>query len=359
MIAAVGAAVGFAAAFAQLWLGAGPSFDDGWTVFVRAEAPQAALVFLAAFAFIALLLTTAAVVFDLARVRFGLDDIRRPSPRDCLDAFAGTGLAQTASRILDFAAADGQASDGLVLQSRFAPAEARREVLCHHRDWLVRSQFAAALALAAVIAGLGLAQDYAHVPLYGFVMPTAKALAAIAALAFLAACGRFLVIAMTEPLIDAIMRIRLPRLETRLFQTLSRIVESEGEIVRAATMPVPISAASPVLERLALALEEGRDSLREAISRLSANAATLTQTARAIADRRPEPGQGGDAAAIAQLNQAIAGLAASLERLPSAAPPIAAGDESEPAAVGASRRRRAPRRTDLGSELRRLISEFD
>jgi putative SOS response-associated peptidase YedK len=367
MIAAAGAAVALVAAL--MWVAEAALPGGGLTQLVHAAAPQFALVFLAAFAAIVLLLTTAAVAVDLARVYRRLDRLARfagipgaaPSPRECLAAFAGTSMTRLADRVLDFASEDAEAeSDRLVLQSRFAPEEARRELVCHHRDWLVRAQFATALALIVALAGLGSAQDYAHAALAGFLVPGRIAVAAVAALVLLAVCTRVAVRAMAEPLIDAIERLQLPRLEMRLLQTLSAIVASDGEFVRPGALAAPIAAANPQLERLATALEDGRDTLREAIGRLSANAATLTQTARAIADQRADAGlPAADPAAIAQLHQAITGLAATIERLP-AAP---AGDA--PAAAGeapsglATKRRRAPRRNDLGSELRRLISEFD
>ncbi|HTT78521.1 MAG TPA: hypothetical protein VMF86_02475 [Stellaceae bacterium] len=353
MIAAAGAAVGVAAAAVSMWLARGALPAGDWTMLVRAEAPQAVLVFLAAYAAVALLVTTAVAVFDLARVRLRLEEGGAPSRREWFAAFARTSLAPLADRLIDLAPEDGPAaaSAGLVLQSRFVPAEARREAICHYRDRLVRAQFAGALALLVVIAALGLAQEFAHMTLLGFVVPGRPALAAIAVLVFLAVCARIAAAAMTEPLIGAIARLPRPCLELRLIEKLA-LVERAAEGRRGAALP----AANPVLERLAMALEEGRDTLNDAIARLSASAATLAQTARSIAERSTD---GGEAAAIAQLRTAIAELAATIERLPAAAPPAAAEDPSPSAAGANPKRRRAPRRGDLGSELRRLISEFD
>jgi methyl-accepting chemotaxis protein len=352
MIAAAGAAVGIIAAAAS-WLAQGAPPAGGWTMLARAEGPLAALVFLAAYAAVALLLTTGVAIFDLARVRLRLDEGGASSRRAWFAAFADTSVAPLADRLIDLAAEDGPvASAGLMLQSRFVPEEARREAVRHYRDRLVRAQFDTALGLLVVIAGLGLAQEFAHVRLLGFVVPAQAALAAIAILGFLAICARVAAATMTEPLIDAIARLPRSRLELRLVETLPALVERAAELRRGAALP----AANPVLDRLAIALEEGRESLNDAIARLSASAATLAQTARSIAERGSESGDG---AAIGQLREAIAELAATIERLSVAAPP-AAGDEASPSVAGATaKRRRAPRRGDLGSELRRLISEFD
>lgn len=352
MIAAAGALVGVLAAAATMWLARDALSAGGWMMLVPAAGPQAALVFLVACAAVALLATTCVAMFDLARVRLRLDENGASSRRQWVAAFAGTSLARLADRLLDLAPEDGPAvSAGLVLQSRFVPEEGRREAVRHYRDQLVRAQFASALALLVVIAGLGLAQEFARMTLLGFVVPARLAVAAIAVLVFVAVCARVAVAAMVEPLIDAIMRLPRPHLEMRLVETLPALVE-RAELRRGAPSP----AANPVLDRLAMALEEGRDSLNDAIVRLSASAATLAQTARSIAERGSDAGEG---AAIGQLREAIAELAATIERLGAAAPPVAA-DEASPAAAGANpKRRRAPRRSDLGSELRRLISEFD
>jgi hypothetical protein len=169
-------------------------------------------------------------------------------------------------------------------------------------------------------------------------------------------CARLFVTAMTEPLIDAIAHLPLPRVEMRLLQALSAIGERERELGRIEMAPAPIAAANLLLERLAAALEEDRDTLREAISRLSSNSATLAKAATAIASRGGGDQSAADPAAIAQLHEAIAGLTATIERLQAAAPPEVG---ALPAVTDPPRRRRAARRTDLGAELRRLISEFD
>jgi hypothetical protein len=372
MIALAGAVGGLAAAVAWLWLGPSTAadFDPGWTAFVREAGPFSALIFLAAYAGLVLLLTTAAVALDLVRVRFRLDGPGTPSHGEWAAAFAGTGLARLADRALDLAPADPRQAAAvaeLVLQSRFDPGRLRREVLCHYRDWLVRGHFATALVLLAVIAGLGLAQDYANARVAGFLMPSRSALAAIGALAVLAVCGRLAVAAAAEPLIDTIAQLPLPRVEMRLFDALSALVHRDGEIVRAGSAAVPATTAiNPMLERLALALEGGRDALREAIARLSANSAALAAAARAIAEHQTGSGQpGADPGAVAELRQAITALAVTIEHLPAATAQHGAAGEGQPPAAAAAaaaeppRRRRTTRRSDLGSELRRLISEFE
>jgi hypothetical protein len=354
MIAAAGAVVGVAAAAAMMWLARDALSVDGWTMLAQTTGPRAALVFLVAYAALSLLLTTEVAVSDLARVRRRLDEGRASSRRQWVAAFASTSLERLADHLLDLAPQDGSAvSAGLVLQSRFVPEEARREAVRHYRDRLVRAQFPSALALLVVIAGLGLAQEAAHITLLGFVVPARPALAAIVILVFLAVCARVAVAAMVEPLIDAIMRLPRPHLELRLAETLPALVE-RAELRRGAALPV--AAGSPVLERLAMALEEGRDSLNDAIAQLSASALTLAQTAQLIAERAGETGEG---VAIGQLRVAIAELASTIERLSAAAAPAAADEASSSSANANPKRRRTPRRSDLGSELRRLISEFD
>lgn len=388
IIAAVSAAVALAIGLAVLWLGHTVSPRDGLGLFVRLEGPRFALVCLAVYAAVALLLTTAAAAFDLVRVRLRLnprdDDGRllggRPTARQWFALFADTSLVRLADRIVDIAPFESPApnsagfetpddADDLVLQSGFDPQLARREVMCHCRNRLVQAQFATAFVLVAVIVVLGLAEDYAQATLGGFSVPARTAIAALVALAFLAAVARLLIGALTEPLIDAVSGLRLPRLELQLWSFLADAL-GRGPDLRA-----PDGGSVGVdlpLQHFVAALDANRDALREAVSHVAASATALSAAARSIAER---PNGGGDAASeslmVAQLHRAIARLTTSIERLPAAAarpaaaPPVGAEQSAlpEPAptepAPPAPRRRRGAQRSDLGSELRRLISEFE
>jgi hypothetical protein len=354
MIAVAAAAVGVVgvvAAAAWLWLGPGLPLGGDWLLLARMEGPQFAVVFLAVSAVVVLLLTTATVAADLMRVRFHLEDFRPALRREWIDAFAGTSLRRLAGRLLDLAPEEG--TSGLLLQSRFDAPEARREIRCLHRDWLLRAQFVTAFGLLAVIAALGVAQDYGHATLYGFLVPTGLGLGVLALLVLLFGCAWLVVTAMTEPFIDTVAGLPLPRVELRQLQALSALANGERGNARAASTAGPLA-----LERLAVALHEDRDTLRDAVARLSNAAVTLAQAAQTIAERRtPSREAAADPAATAQLQEAITALAAAIERMPAVAtqPPA---DAASPSAE-LPRRRRGGRRSDLGSELRRLISEFD
>lgn len=387
-IALAGAAAGFVAALAALWLGHTVSPSDGLTLFVRTEAPRCAAVFFAVHAAIVLLLTTVCLAFDLLRIR---ERLETPDPYAgfgdrltgdrWLAVFADTSFAPLAGRILDLAPAAEAPDQGetppdapeIVLLDDFDPTRLRREVACRFRHWLVLTQFAAAVALLLIIAGLGLAQSYAAASLAGFVVSPQTPVAALVALAVLTICGRLAIATAAEPLIDAITQLPLPRLATRLFGLVAAFTESAGEPASASPaslLPaaVPAAALDRTLQRFTAALDENREALRAAIAPLSGSAAALSAAARAIADR---PGDAGlpavDAAAIAQLRQAIARLTATIERLPANAdsprPANAMAPPAESAPVPAPpappRRRRVARRGDLGSELRRLIEEFE
>jgi hypothetical protein len=367
LIALASAAGAGATALAALRISHTVSPGDGLGAFVRSEAGPTALAFLAVFGALGLLLTTAAVAFELVRVRLRLERAETEAEHRTTDwwrgVFSSTNLLRLSDRIVDLAPAE-LAGDELLLQSRFDSGQARREVLAHYRNWLVRAQVETAILLIAVIAGLGIAQDYAHASLAGFAVPARTAIAALVALAILAFGTRMAIGASAEPLIDAVAAVRLPRVEMRLAAILAAFVGSGSEERRTdAAVPVQRAALDVQLQQFAAALEEDRDAMREAITRLSANAAALSAAARSLADQPGGRGrQAADPTAITQLRQDIAKLTAAIERLPTAAPHAAAGATQQaatPPAAAAGPRRRRGARGDLGSELRRLIQEFE
>jgi hypothetical protein len=373
VVALASAVVAGITALVALWLLHTVSPRDDFGLFVRLEGPRSALVFFAAYGALALLLIAAIEIFDLLRVRSRLrqrdgdgdgdtNDDQDPSHNWWHALFDGTSLTRLADRILDLAPADiGLDDRELLMQSRFDPQQARHEIVCHYRDRLVLGQFATALLLVAILAGLGAAQDYAHASLAGFSVPAETALIALAALAVIAVAARIAVGAAAEPLIDAIAQLRLPRLELRLLSLLAAGAAHSDTPVQQAPAPVSgISAAIDLpVERLAAALEENQEVLRDAVSRLAASTTALSAAARSITERPRDARPQGDAAASSQLRQAIAKLATAIEGLPTAAAPASAARATPAAADTAPRRRRAGQQGDLGSALRRLIEDFE
>src|SRR5262249_12217939 len=156
-----------------------------------------------------------------------------------------------------------------------------RELLHHYRDWLTRAHGFTGFALLLFLAMLGLSQHYGYVAVTHAALPTSMAVTAMLVLATFAGLALLAVAAATEPLLSTIARLPVERLDIALLQTVVAFAKSTS--VRPGS-GLPESFAS-VLERLVVVLENGRDSLRETISRLSENAESLTVVATAMSQR--------------------------------------------------------------------------
>jgi hypothetical protein len=359
VVALLSAAVALAIDAAWLWVAFSAAPKTEWETIALTEASLLVIAFLATYAAFALALTTAARVLDLARIRSRLARLRTPpTVNGWTAAFAGTGLARLAHRTLDLSTLD-SASPGteLVLQSRFEPDMARREVLHLYRGGLLRAQFVTALALLLAVLGLGLAEDYVHLPLFGIDFPAWAAGAAFLALGGLAAGGGLVIEAAAEPLLDVLTQLPVARLELRLLRSLAGLGKRYGVDLRAGAAP---ALSTPLVERLVLLLEQGRNMLPEAIIRLSASFEAMTAASRAMSDHAVEFGRSSaNPGNIAELQSAIAQLAAAIERLATVQIPTI--EPQLPLTSGGERLvpLRAETRENISHELRRVMAEFE
>jgi hypothetical protein len=307
----------------------------------------------ASYACAAALLTAAMVLADLARVRSRLAALTLPSPWDWTAAFAATSLSPLARRLLDLAPIDTERAHArIVLQSRFDPDRARREIAQLYSGLLVRTHFVTAFALALILALIGVTSGGGRLGLISAGIGAMPAVAAIAVPAVLAILGRMIATAAAEPLLETIANLPFERLDLELWRRLAGIAEG-GEAAR--TAPTLSAAIGRLLERLVQSLEESRTALIEALARLSAEAAALSAALRAAAEREAGQGAGG-AADLTELRAAVAQLTAALEKAAAAVRPLpseAAGESAgEVPASGAAR-------SQLSRELRDLLADLE
>lgn len=359
VLAALCAAVVVDAAWIWSALAAAPSLDLATIVMRHLRA--LALAGFTVYALVALVMVVGMIGADAARVRLRLARLAAPNQRDWMAAFAATALNPLAARIFDLAPLDRDwARTGIVLQSRFDIAQARREIGQLYSGSLVRAQFVTALALSVMLAALGFAHDYAPLAIGPTGIPAVPATAAIVVLAFFGVLGRMIVGAAAEPLFETIAGLPLERLDIELLRRLVWLWE-EGDSARVGGSEAALSSAlGKLLARLIDALDEGRISLVETMAGLSAQAEALAVTMRSPAERWPERGEGRDHVsdlaefhtAVTQLRAIMEGLAAAAQQLP---PGIAAGAparESGVAEIGTTR-------SELGREVRSLLADLE
>jgi hypothetical protein len=315
--------------------------------------PALAVVSLAVYALLAMLLVTAGMLAGVLRARQYL----ARDQRDRMVSVGTEGSGQLAPKLISALTRPGRVDAGTVLQTRFAPKEARNEIARLHYVSLARSHFFSAMIVLAGVIGLGLAQDHASVPFSSGTIPTISAILVFVGLVLLTLLGRIAIDVTAQPLLEAVSELPAERVEFdllhRALEALERVSIS-GE--RAPTAPVQFP------ERLAAAVEDGHDAVVEAARRLSENTQaletlirtsveTLETTIRASVDNRHSAF---DIEAFSELKKAVKELTAVLQNMP------AAPERAEQAIVAAdpdaSRRRVPPR---LAGELRRLLQEID
>src|SRR5579875_651225 len=326
---------------AWLWAAriAAPGLGVGALVLHRLAA--LALAGCASYALAAALLTAAMVLADLARVRSRLAALTLPNPWDWTAAFAATSLSPLARRLLDLAPIDAErAHTRIVLQSRFDPDRARREIAQLYSGLLVRTHFVTAFTLALILALVGVTGGGGRLGPISASIGAMPAVAAIAVPAVLAILGR------------TIANLPFERLDLELLRRLAGIAEGEEA---ARTAPALSAAIGRLLERLVQSLEESRTALLEALARLSAEATALSAALRAAAEREAGQGAGGTVD-LTELRAAVAQLTAALEKAAAAARPLPSGAAGEGAgevpASGAAR-------SQLSRELRDLLADLE
>ena len=119
-------------------------------------------------------------------------------------AFAASGLRRLTPLPAHLQPRPTRPDDTLVLQSRFQPEEARREItrLCY--IWAARTHFfSASIALAALVA-LGAAQQHAPLPVVPGFIPAIPAGLILVGLILLAVLARLAIDVVIDPLIEMI-----------------------------------------------------------------------------------------------------------------------------------------------------------
>src|SRR5271170_4464210 len=255
--------------------------------------------------------------------------------------------------------------DGMVvLQGRFHPEEARKEVARLYYIWAARTHFFSALVALACAVALGAAQQHGPLPIVTGLIPTVPAGLILAGLILLAILARLAVDVTIEPLIEAIAGFPTEPIDVSLLRRAVELLEAaptprwDRELGDAASI-------SQIPDRLVSALEEGHRTLSNAIERLSATTDGLASTARSsidtlesafrAAEQRQVPAMPATAntAELSQLRQAMVALTAVLERIPTGP---ADGRDMAPGTDLATRRREA--QPDLADQLKQLLQEI-
>lgn len=253
-------------------------------------------------------------------------------------------------------------ADGMVvLQSRFHPGEARREVARLYYIWAARTHFFSALIALACAVALGAAQQHGLLPIVTGLIPTVPAGLILVGLILLAALARLAVDVTIDPLIEAISGFPIESMDVSLLRRAVDLLEAAPTSRRDRDLGDPASI-SQIPDRLVSALEEGHRALSNAIERLLATTDGLASTAQSSietlestfrsAEQRQLPAMA-DTAELSQLRQAMVALTAALERVPTG---LVTTRDMEPGTDLAARRREA--QPDLADQLKQLLQEI-
>lgn len=340
-----------AAAVDAAWLGSAGAAAGVWP-----RLPVLALAALALYALVALALVTGTIALDAARVRRRLSGLEAPSRRDWTAAFAGTALVRMTPRLLDLAPLDGRRG-GLLVQSRFDIASARREIGQLHSLRLASAQFATALFLLLALAALGFVRAFSGPAIVPAGIPAAPALAAAVILAGLGLLGRIIAVAAAEPLLETVGALPVERLDLALLRHLAEFLQP-GAAAPAGGPAAQLSAAlGRLLERLVEAIAEGRVALIEAMASLSAQAEALAMALRAVAERGP-PERGEERPELAEFHAAVLQMRELMEEL-ATAQQAPAGSAREAAAGGRETAEAGLSRAELSREVRDLLANLE
>jgi hypothetical protein len=274
-------------------------------------------------------------------------------------AFADTGLRQLAPPSANPQPPSARPDGVVVLQSRFHPGEARKEVARLYYIWAARTHFFSALVALACAVALGVAQRHGLLPIVTGFIPTVPAGLILVGLILLAALARLAVDVTIDPLIEAISGFPTESMDVSLLRRAVELLEAA---------PTPrrdlgdSASISQIPDRLVSALEEGHRALSSAIERLSLTTDGLASTAQSsietlestfrVAEQRQLPAMA-DMAELSQLRQAMVTLTAALERVPTGS---ATTRDMAPGTDLTARRREA--QPDLADQLKQLLQEI-
>jgi hypothetical protein len=278
--------------------------------------------------------------------------------------FAESGLRRLAPPPADPQPRSASPDDLVVLQGRFHPGEARKEVARLYYIWAARTHFFSALIALACAVALGAAQQHGLLPIVTGLIPTVPAGLILVGLILLAALARLAVDVTIDPLIEAISGFPTESMDVSLIRRAVELLETAPTPRRDRDLGEPASI-SQIPDRLVGALEEGHRALSNAIERLSATTDGLASTAQSsietlestfrTAEQRQLPAMPAmaDMAELSQLRQAMVALTAALERIPTG--PATTRDVA-PGSDLATRRREA--QPDLADQLKQLLQEI-
>jgi hypothetical protein len=332
------------------------------------RAPALVVGALAAYGLIAIVMTAAALVAEILRIRRYL--VQTAAAQGSTQSEGGVvfvnGLRRLAPRLAATVIQSGTAHRGLAFDARLTAREIRGEIARLYYISLARSHFLSALIVLAGIAALGLAHDRASLPLQSSTIPTASAVMIIAGLILLGILGRVATDVTAEPLLEAIPQPLAERVEVGLLRRAVELLEFlHSRPPVAETMPVP---PAQIPERLVASIEQMHHALLDAVNHLSASTGaleaamrtsveTIETTLRTVAAQlRPaENDKFAGPTGFSELQTAVEELTAVLQRLsamPEGAEEAAlAGDR-----VSRSRTASVPR---LARELHQLLQEIE
>jgi hypothetical protein len=343
VLSGVAAASGVALALLRAGLSGAPPDAIGPLLLPRL--PALALVLIAVYALVAILLSAAALITPALRLRreLGRTDAssQAAAALDWIAGFDSTALRGLVPRLVGALPESRAQGATILLGSRFDRRVARAEVAHLYYVWLARSYCLAAFVGLAAVAALGFAQSQGGVPFLSGDIPAAAAVVVLVGLLLLAVLARCAIDVTIDPLIDAMSRLPWESIDTGRLRRAVDLLEKAGS---GAVVGGRVAEMPP--ERVALALEEGNRALSAASDKLSAAAEAIGLMTRSaidgilttFRDGAPAPPEDGGEARIVALQAAIEGLSAELRRNASAEPLAAILDRDRRALADAVER---------------------
>ena len=281
-------------------------------------------------------------------------------------AFADSGLRRLAPPSANPQPRSARPDGMVVLQGRFHPGEARKEVARLYYIWAGRTHFFSALIALACAVALGAAQLHGPLPIVTGLIPTVPAGLILVGLILIAVLARLAIDVTIDPLIEVISEFPSEPIDVSLLRRAVELLEAASTPRRDRDLGDPASI-SQIPDRLVSALEEGHRALSNAIERLSATTDGLASTAQSsietlestfrAAEQRQLPAMPAiaDVAELSQLRQAMVALTAALERMPTG-PTVGREIDMAQGTDLATRRREA--QPDLADQLKQLLQEI-
>ena len=329
--------------------------------------PTLVVTALAGYALCAILLTAASLVLSCLLLRHrvvGSPAQSGPTRPDWAAAFVASGLRRLMPPAAVPPRRSARADGTIVVQSRFRPEEARREMARLYHIWAARSHFFSALIVLTAAAALGLAQQHGALPQASGPIPTVPAALILVGLVLLAVLGRLAVDVAVEPLIELLSRLPAEPVDVALLRRAVELLEA-GPVASSAQDDGALASVLQIPDRVVGVFEDGRRALFDAIEHLSATTDGLALSTRSAiegleaavrdSERHQPPATEGaipDAAGLSRLEEAVVALTAALERAPA---PVPVGEQAAGHDSGFSGRDADPR---LADELKQLLQEI-